>query len=197
VQWLAPVNLATRDHGPILDLIWKRTTAKWAGGVAQMVKSSSIVRVRPWVQTPVLNKKKKGTYTNKNVKDSPGHKMWKNRLTLWLCGNAAGHMIKSQVLYRIHTLSQTNSILRDFIHVTFTTVYCPNYYLIIANPQLLCLIYKLKFNIHIEKTWCTDSIYRAQYYLWFQALLGVLNVSFDNKKDYCICIYHLKLEMGR
>jgi hypothetical protein len=34
------------------------------------------------------------TYIHKSAKQSSGFKAWKDRLTLVLCGNAAGHMIK-------------------------------------------------------------------------------------------------------
>ncbi|KAM9226313.1 tigger transposable element-derived protein 1-like [Dugong dugon] len=40
------------------------------------------------------------TYVHKSAKESPGHKTRKDRLTLVLCGNAAGHMIKPGVVYR-------------------------------------------------------------------------------------------------
>ncbi|XP_042322498.1 tigger transposable element-derived protein 1-like [Sceloporus undulatus] len=40
------------------------------------------------------------TFIHKNAKVAPGHKTWKERLTLVLCGNAAGHMIKPGVVYR-------------------------------------------------------------------------------------------------
>jgi transposase-like protein/uncharacterized protein CbrC (UPF0167 family) len=40
------------------------------------------------------------TYISKSAKQAPGFKAWKDRLTLVLCGNAAGHMIKSGLIYR-------------------------------------------------------------------------------------------------
>nr|XP_023398902.1 zinc finger protein 404 isoform X1 [Loxodonta africana] len=40
------------------------------------------------------------TYIHKSAKEAPGHKTWKDRLTLVLCGNAAGHMIKPGIVYR-------------------------------------------------------------------------------------------------
>ena len=40
------------------------------------------------------------TYIHKSEKQAPGFKAWKDRLTLVLCGNAAGYMIKPGVVYR-------------------------------------------------------------------------------------------------
>lgn len=40
------------------------------------------------------------TYVHKSAKRAPGFKAWKDRLTLVLCGNAAGHMIKPGLVYR-------------------------------------------------------------------------------------------------
>ena len=34
------------------------------------------------------------TYIHKSAEQAPGFKEWKDRLTLVLCGNAAGHMMK-------------------------------------------------------------------------------------------------------
>ncbi|KFD66983.1 hypothetical protein M514_20849 [Trichuris suis] len=42
----------------------------------------------------------KRTYIHKSAKQAPGFKPLKDRLTLVLCGNAAGHMIKPGVVYR-------------------------------------------------------------------------------------------------
>jgi uncharacterized protein CbrC (UPF0167 family) len=39
-------------------------------------------------------------YIHKSAKQAPGFKAWKDRLTLVLCGNAAGHIIKPGVVYR-------------------------------------------------------------------------------------------------
>jgi hypothetical protein len=39
-------------------------------------------------------------YIHKSAKQAPGFKAWKDRLTLVICGNAAGHMIKPGVVYR-------------------------------------------------------------------------------------------------
>ena len=36
-----------------------------------------------------------------SAKEVPGHKMWKDRLTLLLCGNAVGHILKPSVVYRV------------------------------------------------------------------------------------------------
>ncbi|XP_044533500.1 tigger transposable element-derived protein 1-like [Gracilinanus agilis] len=43
------------------------------------------------------------TYIHKTAKQAPGFKSWKDRLTLVLCGNAAGHMIKPGVVYQMKT----------------------------------------------------------------------------------------------
>ena len=43
---------------------------------------------------------KMSNYNHKNANQALGHKTWKDRLTLVLCGNAAGHMIKPGVVYR-------------------------------------------------------------------------------------------------
>ena len=40
------------------------------------------------------------TYIHKSAKQTPGFKAWKDRLTLVLCGNEAGHMIRPGVVYR-------------------------------------------------------------------------------------------------
>ena len=40
------------------------------------------------------------TYIHKSAKQAPGFKAWKDRLTLVLCANAAGHMIKPGLIYR-------------------------------------------------------------------------------------------------
>ncbi|XP_066471532.1 tigger transposable element-derived protein 1-like [Tiliqua scincoides] len=40
------------------------------------------------------------TYLHRSAKRAPGFKAWKDRLTLVLCGNAAGHMIKPGLIYR-------------------------------------------------------------------------------------------------
>jgi hypothetical protein len=40
------------------------------------------------------------TYIQKSAKKFSGFKAWKDRLTPVLCGNAAGHMIKSGFVYR-------------------------------------------------------------------------------------------------
>nr|XP_020660653.1 tigger transposable element-derived protein 1-like [Pogona vitticeps] len=40
------------------------------------------------------------TYIQKCAKQAPGCQLWKDRLTLILCGNTAGHMIKPGVVYR-------------------------------------------------------------------------------------------------
>ena len=38
---------------------------------------------------------------HKSAKDEPGHKTWKDRLTLELCGKAAEHRRKPGVVYRV------------------------------------------------------------------------------------------------
>lgn len=56
-------------------------------------------------------------YIQKSAKQTPGHKTWKDRLTLVLCGNAAGHMIKPGVVYRVknpHALKNKN---KDYLPV--------------------------------------------------------------------------------
>ena len=40
------------------------------------------------------------TYSHKSAKQAPGFKAWKDKLMLVLCGNAAGHMIKPDIVYR-------------------------------------------------------------------------------------------------
>lgn len=46
------------------------------------------------------------TYIHKTAKEVQGHKTWKDRLTVVLCGSAAGHMIKSAVEYRAKNLKK-------------------------------------------------------------------------------------------
>lgn len=43
---------------------------------------------------------KMSNFNHENAAQAPGNKTWKDRLTLVLCGNAAGHMIKPGVVYR-------------------------------------------------------------------------------------------------
>lgn len=55
-------------------------------------------------ETGLLWKKMPGrTYIHRSAKRAPGFKAWKDRLTVVLCGNVAGHMIKPGITYRSKT----------------------------------------------------------------------------------------------
>uniref|UniRef100_A0A5S6Q7D5 DDE-1 domain-containing protein n=1 Tax=Trichuris muris TaxID=70415 RepID=A0A5S6Q7D5_TRIMR len=64
-----------------------------------------------WKQMP------KRTYIHKSEKQAPGFKPLKDRLTLVLCGNAAGHMIKPGVIYRIRNPQSLRNKNKDCLPV--------------------------------------------------------------------------------
>jgi hypothetical protein len=75
----------------------------------KLIKRKDIIRSKSSVMIKLGSSGKKmpnSTYIHKSAKETPGHKTWKERLILMLCGNALGHMIKLGVVYRMRIDSQ-------------------------------------------------------------------------------------------
>ena len=73
--------------------------------------------------------------------------------------------------------------------MTFITLYCYNcsiLLLVIVVNLLLCLLYKLNFIISMYMYRKKHSIYKVQYYPWFQASTGGLGMYPPwRSREYC------------
>jgi len=92
------------------------------------------------------------TYIHRSAKQAPGFKAWKDRLTLVLCGNAAGYMIKRGVVYRAKNprafKNKNKKILPVFwqhnLKAWVTAVLFTEWFHQYFNPKVLLVIRQLR-----------------------------------------------------